>query len=143
VDPGATDDPRRGRGLPLIAALLVLAIGAIAAVVVSQRDDSPRGAATDTTTSSTLPALPDQVAQFSGTGDDETASFAVEEGWEILWESSGTTFKLGITGDQDFGTVVDHEGEGGGSTSPVGSGTFRLLVTADGPWNIRIVNHSG
>jgi hypothetical protein len=143
VEPVGTNDPRRQRSLLLTAALSVLVLAAIAALVVSRRDDDPSDAAVATTTSSTFAPLPDQVAEFSGTGDHETDSFEVEEGWEILWETSGTTFKFAITGDQDFGTVVDHEGEGGGSTSPVGSGTFRVLVTADGPWSIRIINHRG
>ena len=81
------------------------------------------------------------VAQFTGDGDQDTNDFTVKEGWEIRWETTGATFKFAITGTQDLGTVVDHPGEGGGSTFPTGSGTFRIHVTAQGQWTIRIVDH--
>ena len=80
------------------------------------------------------------VAEFSGSGDQETAEFTVQEGWEIRWETSGESFRFAITGDKDFGTVVDQQGEGGGVTNPAGQGAFRLFITAVGPWTVSIFN---
>lgn len=137
MEPGATNARRSRRGVVLIAVLAVVVVAAIAALIVSQRDDSHSPA------SPTRGAPPaERVAKLSGTGDQTTKSFQVKKGWEIRWATTGTTFKFAITGDRDFGTVVDHQGAGGGSTYPIGSGTFRLQVSADGPWTVRIVDHS-
>ena len=78
------------------------------------------------------------VAEFSGTGNQDTKEFTVKKGWEIRWETKAGTFQMAITGAQDFGKVVDHPGEGSGATFPIGAGTFQLHITADGPWMVRV-----
>jgi hypothetical protein len=78
------------------------------------------------------------VAQFSGDGDQVTDPFPVREGWLIRWESTGTRFAFAVTGDRDFGILVDRQGPASGSTALVSAGTYRLEVTADGPWTVRI-----
>lgn len=78
------------------------------------------------------------VAEFSGDGDQTTDSFTVREGWAIEWQSSGERFAYAIRGDRDFGTVIDIDAPGNGVTSPTGSGTFFLDVTAEGPWSITV-----
>jgi hypothetical protein len=79
------------------------------------------------------------VAEFSGDGDEITDEFQVREGWTIHWENSGVRFAFAITGDRDFGTVIEQDEPASGVTSPVGEGTFRLEIEAEGPWEIRIV----
>lgn len=79
------------------------------------------------------------VAEFSGEGDQTTDEFEVREGWAIHWENSGESFSFAITGDRDFGTVIDQSEPGSGVTSPVGAGAYRLEIAAEGPWAIRIV----
>ncbi len=79
------------------------------------------------------------VAEFSGDSDQETDSFSVREGWAVHWDSTGDAFAFAIEGDRSFGTVIDIDEPGNGVTSPTGSGTFHLEITADGPWNVRIV----
>lgn len=79
------------------------------------------------------------VAEFSGTGNQTTDAFQVREGWQIQWANSGPSFAFAITGDRDFGTVIDQREPASGVTSPVGGGTFRLEISADGPWTISIV----
>lgn len=78
------------------------------------------------------------VAEFSGTASGTTDSFSVREPWQIHWETQGESFSYAIRGDVDIGTVIEQEGPGSGVTSPMGSGTFHLEITADGPWQIRI-----
>lgn len=78
------------------------------------------------------------VAEFSGDSNETTGSFSVEEPWQIHWETDGESFSYAIEGDRDYGTVIEQEGPGSGVTSPVGSGTFRLVITADGPWTVQI-----
>ena len=82
---------------------------------------------------------PGVIAQFDGDGDKTTQAFTVTEGWQIQWETSGTSFDFAITGDRDFGTVIEQDGPGSGITSPVGSGSFRLEITAEGRWSVHIV----
>lgn len=78
------------------------------------------------------------VAEFSGDADQITSSFEVREGWAIHWESTGEAFAFAIDGDRDFGTVINVDEPGNGVTSPTGSGTYNLEITADGPWTVRI-----
>lgn len=84
-------------------------------------------------------AAPGVIAQFDGDGDKTTNTFTVNEGWQIQWETTGSAFTFAITGDRDFGTVIEQDGPGSGITSPVGSGTYRLEITAEGPWAVDIV----
>jgi hypothetical protein len=79
------------------------------------------------------------VAEFSGEADMTTRSFDVRDGWAIRWESTGDHFAYAIRGNPDIGKVIDIAEPGTGVTSPVGSGTFHLEVTADGHWSIQIV----
>jgi hypothetical protein len=44
-----------------------------------------------------------------------------------------------MSGDRDLGTVVEQDEPGSGVTSPVGGGTFRLEIEAEGAWKIQIV----
>lgn len=78
------------------------------------------------------------VAEFSGDGNATTASFSVREPWQIHWETDGESFSYAIRGDRDLGTVIEQESPGSGVTSPVGSGTFHLEITAEGPWQVLI-----
>ena len=78
------------------------------------------------------------VAAYSGDGDQTTPAFKVRDGWGIQWESTGEHFAFAIKGDRDFGKVIDISEPGSGVTSPTGAGSFRLEVTAKGPWTISI-----
>lgn len=119
---------RRSSGRPLIIALvglLVLAAGGYWLLTQGpgQQLLSPAGST---------------VVEFSGDSDQTTSSFDVREGWAIHWESTGEAFAFAIDGDRDFGTVIDVDEPGNGVTSPTGSGTYNLEITADGPWTVRI-----
>jgi len=78
------------------------------------------------------------VADFKGSGDQSTATFTVREGWRIDWQHD-SAFAFAIRGDRDFGKVIDEQGSGSGVTSPVGAGSFHLEITADGPWEIKVI----
>ena len=78
------------------------------------------------------------IMQFSGEGDHTTESFTVREGWAIQWETTADHFSFAIAGDRDFGTVIDVDEPGNGTTSPTGSGTFHLEIVADGPWSVDV-----
>lgn len=64
-------------------------------------------------------------------------------GWQIQWKTDGDRIAIAVTGDQDLGTVVDVPGPASGVTSPPVSGTFRLEITADGPWSITVIQGTG
>jgi hypothetical protein len=125
---GPSERARPAWLLPLLAIAVLVLISAIAYWFVTQGPGvgiiSPRGSA---------------VAEFSGDGDQTTESFSVREGWSIHWENSGSEFSFAITGDRDFGTVIDQDEPGSGVTSPVGEGTYQLEIQAEGPWEVRIV----
>src|SRR5688500_19044047 len=57
-----------------------------------------------------------EIAAFTGDGDQVTESFTVEEGWQVHWENEGESFAFAITGDFDFGTVIDQNAPGSGIT---------------------------
>ena len=120
----------RGRSaILIIGALVVLAaVGLGAYALLGKPNGGPNG--------TTAPGV---IAQFDGDGDKTSDAFRVDEGWQILWETTGETFEFAIAGDTDFGTVIQQAGPGSGITSPVGAGTFRLEITAKGPWSIQIV----
>jgi len=79
------------------------------------------------------------VATFSGEGNQSTESFSVRDGWSIQWESQGPSFSYAIRGDRDFGTVITVDEPTSGVTNPTGSGTYHLEVTAEGAWQIDII----
>jgi len=128
---------RRGR----VIASTLIAIGALAVGCTSDNKTSPSASTGSSAVSSPAAPVASVVVEFSGSSDQTTSPFKVQEGWEIRWQTSAAAFKLGIGGDRDFGTVIDHQGEGSGNTYPVGAGTFQLHITADGPWTVRVLDH--
>ena len=78
------------------------------------------------------------VVEFSGTGDQSTPTFQVRSGWRIHWQTSGQRFAMAIRGDTDLGTVIEVSEPANGVTAPAGNGSFRLDISADGPWSLRI-----
>jgi len=123
--------------VPVMLGVVVIVV-AIAAFALLVEDD-------DTSDPAPAPQAPtgaDVVTEFEGDGDGETDVFDVDEGWEIRWETTGEHLEIAVTGDEDIGTVLRFEdGPGGGTTRPIGSGSLSLEVTADGPWNVLIINH--
>lgn len=129
----ATELKREGRrwwatGI-VIAVVVVLGIGGY---LLFRPSSGGRPAPTTKDTRTT-------VASFSGTGDKTTPTFKVREGWQIQWKNTGKSFSFAITGDRDFGTVINQKKPGSGVTSPVGSGKFRLNIKAVGGWSIQIL----
>lgn len=84
------------------------------------------------------------VDEFAGAGDDATSSFTVEGPWEVRWESEGKAFHLELldADGESVQTVVDHEGQGGGSNYLTQDSTYSLDVTADGDWSIRVYEYT-
>jgi hypothetical protein len=79
------------------------------------------------------------VASFSGEGNQTTDSFSVREGWSIQWQSEGQSFSYAIRGDRDFGTVITVDEPTSGVTNPTGSGTYHLEITAEGAWQVDVI----
>jgi hypothetical protein len=78
------------------------------------------------------------VLDISGSGDLTSEPFEVREGWQVQWQTEGEAFTFAIRGDQDLGTIIDEQGPASGVTSPVPTGTFRIEVSAVGPWSIQV-----
>ena len=83
------------------------------------------------------------VLDLHGTGDEQTKAFDVLIGWQIQWETEGDHIVIAVTGDQDLGDQVDFPGPASGVVSPPASGTFRLQITADGPWSVTVIQGTG
>jgi hypothetical protein len=79
------------------------------------------------------------IVDLSGTTNASSDVFLARRGWQIQWQTEADHFQLAIHGEPDLGTAVDQEGPGSGITSPVPNGDFRLEVTADGPWSLRVI----
>jgi len=79
------------------------------------------------------------VVEFSGTGDARSEEFSARRGWTIEWENTGQHFSYTIRGDVDFGQVINQNGPGNGITSPVPTGNFFIVVAAQGPWSMRVI----
>jgi hypothetical protein len=90
------------------------------------------------------PGTPQQlVLTVSGSGDDISAPFEVVGRWQIQWRTDGESLAIAVTGDPILGLVVDEPGPASGATSFVQGGTFRLEVTAEGPWTITVLQSEG
>ncbi|MBA2555949.1 MAG: hypothetical protein H0V12_01155 [Chloroflexi bacterium] len=123
-----TPDERRRRRLRLATiALILLAI--IAAAVYWYVNNGPGRASPAGST----------VVELAGAGNQSTEPFTVRPGWRIEWQNTGDQFFMAITGDRDFGTVVEQQEPGSGVTSPSGAGTYRIDVRAAGEWSITVV----
>jgi len=126
----AGGQPRRRRLLLLTVSAVVL-IAIIGAAYVALQPKSGSGPAGTPSAGS--------VAQFSGTGDMTTDSFTVQEGWEIAWTTQASRFQMTLSEDGNTRVLLTREGAGSGTTVPRGSGTFQLIVEADGPWNLEVI----
>ncbi len=121
--------PKR-RAIWIVVALIVVVAAAVG-VYLARSNDGAESPAADTRTT---------VAEFSGDDDQVTETFDVEPGWQIHWETTGKRFQFAIDGEEfDYGTVIKEKGSASGVTSPVGEGTFRLNVKAQGPWSVKIL----
>jgi len=81
----------------------------------------------------------DTILELSGTGDNQSESFVVSPGWQIVWQTEGGGFAIAVRGDRDLGNVVDQAGPASGATSLPTAGTFHLEVTAKGPWSLKVL----
>jgi hypothetical protein len=95
------------------------------------------------TASPTATATSVTVFEMEGTGDATSEPFDASAGLRIEWKTTGKTFRIAMTGDQDLGTIVNQSGPASGSISVAVTGTFHLEVTADGPWSITVLQGGG
>jgi hypothetical protein len=82
------------------------------------------------------------VQQYAGNGTQNTRPFAVTQGWEIQWDTSGDIFQLYLhTASGDLVDVAANQmGSGSGASYFPKPGTYYLQVNAIGPWALRVVN---
>ncbi len=79
------------------------------------------------------------VLELNGTGNLTTDAFAVEPGWQVVWQTEGTQFSYAVHGAQDLGTVVDVKEPSSGANAFAPAGTFRIEIAAAGPWSIKVL----
>ena len=79
------------------------------------------------------------VLELNGTGNLTSDAFAVEPGWQIVWQTEGTQFSYAVHGAQDLGTVVDVKEPASGANAFAPAGTFRIEIAAAGPWSIKVL----
>jgi hypothetical protein len=145
---GASSSPphrRRPSRTPLflLVGLIVVALvgGTAWYFTAGENDGEPGAGPTDTRPSSPAPspAPTETIAEFSGTGNDTSDTFDVEGTWYIVWENEGDVFKMAITGDHDFGTVVRQQEPGSGRVQSVAGGAYQLEIVAKGRWSAEII----
>lgn len=118
----------------LVVVVGVLLVGGLAGTEEDETAEDGTEEGTDGTVQEEL------VDEFSGSEDDSTATFTVQGEWEVRWETEGDAFQVNLVDEdgEELQTVVDHEGQGGGSNYLTRDGTYSLDVTADGDWSIRV-----
>ena len=79
------------------------------------------------------------ILEFSGTVYDVSPPFEVVAGWQIQWQTDGSSLAIAVSGDQNLGIVVDEPGPASGVTSLAPAGNFRLDIAARGPWSVTII----
>jgi hypothetical protein len=90
--------------------------------------------------SSAAPQRPSQIIlAISGTEHDVSDPFDALPGWQVQWQTDGTSIAIAVTGKQNLGTVVDEEGPASGVISQPQAGTFQLNIVARGPWSITVI----
>jgi hypothetical protein len=92
-----------------------------------------------TTLSSPIAAPGGVVLELNGTGNMTSDAFAVEPGWQVVWQTEGTQFSYAVHGAQDLGTVVVVKEPSSGANAFAPAGTFRIEIAAAGPWSIKVV----
>jgi hypothetical protein len=101
------------------------------------------GRPSPTTSPRTSPAAPqgprDIILELSGTEHDVSDPFDALPGWQVQWQTDGTSIAIAVTGKQNLGTIVDEEGPASGVTSLALAGTFQLNIVARGPWSITVI----
>ena len=152
---------RIGRRPVLVAVLFLTGLGGFAfgtwlggldVATASQPMASPSPSPSSVATASPLmeptqtpePQGPQQVVlSIKGSDHDVSDAFEVEPGWQIVWESQGTSLAIAVTGDQGLGIVVDEAGPTSGAIPIAEGGIFRLEIAASGPWSIRVIQGEG
>ena len=105
---------------------------------------TPSAEPTQSLAPTSTPAAPQEVIfSIEGTTHDVTDSFKAKPGWQIQWQIEGEAIAIAVSGDPNLGLVIDQKGPASGVTSPPQGGTFRLQVTADGPWSITVIQGTG
>jgi hypothetical protein len=104
---------------------------------------TPTARSSPTTSPRTSPAAPqgprEIVLEMSGTEHDVSDPFDALPGWQVQWQTDGTSIAIAVTGKQNLGTIVDEEGPASGVTSLAPAGTFQLNIVARGPWSITVI----
>ena len=145
-------------GRPVLVAVLALAavVGAglgLLLASIAPPATTPIASATPVVSASIPPSSPSSiptavpshvptggvVLELNGTGNLTTDAFAVEPGWQIVWQTEGTKFSYAVHGAQDLGTVVDVKGPSSGANAFAPTGTFRIEIAAAGPWSIKVM----
>ena len=105
---------------------------------------SPSASPTATISSSAGPAVSAApVLELEGTGNERSETFDVLVGWQIQWQTEADHIVVTVIGDQDLGAQVDFPGPASGVVSPPAGGTYRLEITADGPWSVKVIQGTG
>lgn len=83
--------------------------------------------------------------ELEGTDEAISDHFEVKGNWELRWESRGQgPFSVELFTDDGTSRGIIVQGEGGeeGSAFASEEGRFSLLITAEGPWAIRVLGNA-
>jgi hypothetical protein len=131
---------RWARGARTAALMLLVAAVPIFLAIILTGDDNPA----DTT----LAAGPTEVLvrNFDGEGSTSTGVFVVSANWILKWRLDGLgsdsiEISVRAAGGQEFGTV-SQESLGEGEKAFAQGGAYRLVISSNGDWNIRVLQVS-
>lgn len=130
--------------------LLLTGVVLVLASTGCDSKDSPKPATTSASASTTAAAVstsPDvkPIAEFSGSTDKTTDPFKAEANWELQWQvatGKHLTVDLLNAKDEARGQLVDSSGKTTGSVFVSEAGEFKLRVTANGDWSVKVVSRA-
>lgn len=83
----------------------------------------------------------DSVANFSGSGIQNTRPFTVFKPWEVQWDAKGSSFSIYLhTASGSIEKILASQREpGSGSSYYPNTGEFYLGIISNGDWDISVV----
>jgi hypothetical protein len=103
---------------------------------------SPPATPTPTPAPTDEPAAGPRQVVLSVTGESHeiTDTFEVKPGWQIHWQTDGTSIAVAVTGASNLGVLIDYPGPASGVTGVAEGGEYRLEIEANGPWSITVID---
>lgn len=134
-----------GRAAISVLLVLIFALGCTRGTTSQPPSGEASPPQSDAATDEASQPQGDVILELEGDGEAISDHFSVKGNWELRWESRGSgpfTVELFTDDGTSRGIIVQGEGGKDGSAFASEEGSFSLLITAEGPWSIRVLGKS-